>query len=46
VPPWVTNGEWETVDITGVVPGVGFVPGTPHSPKTFSQLPDNAVVSL
>ena len=46
VPDWGTNGEWDSVPIKGVIPGVGFVPGEPHSPKPFDEIPDNESVWL
>jgi hypothetical protein len=46
VPDWVQNGDWDTVPIRGVCPGVGFVPGEPHSPKPFDEIPDNESVWL
>ena len=45
-PERVANGDWETVPIKGVIPGVGFVPGEPHSPKGFDQIPEDESVWL
>lgn len=47
VPDWV-KGEptWETVPIVGVVSGIGFIPGEPHSPKSFDDLKDNDSIWL
>lgn len=47
VPEWV-KGEptWETQPLTGVVPGVGFTLGEPHSPKSFDELPDDAEICI
>jgi len=46
VPEWVMNGDWETIPVEGVMPGVGFVPGEPHSPTPFDELPDDAAIWL
>ena len=47
VPDWVKgDGPWETVPITGVIPGVGFTVGETRPNGTFDSLPDDASVWL
>lgn len=47
VPDWVTGGKkhrWETQEFTGVIPGVGLVPGKTKRGRTFAEMPDSAEV--
>lgn len=47
VPAWV-KGEptWETIGVSAVVPGVGFVPEPKGNAVSFDELPDDASVWL
>ena len=46
LPDWVTNGEWETIAVKGVVPGVGFVPEPQGDWHPFDSIADEAKVWL
>lgn len=47
VPGWVTGDEpWKTIEVAGVIPGVGFVPRETDEATAFSDLPDDATVWL
>ena len=44
VPRWVTNGDRETIAVTAVVPGVGFVPEPKGDWHPFDAIPDDAAI--
>lgn len=45
VPDWVKGSEpWESVPITGVVPGIGVTLGEAKPNGTFDELPDDAPI--
>jgi hypothetical protein len=46
VPDWVTNGEWETIGVKGVIPGVGFVPEPKGDWHAFDSIADEAEIWL
>ena len=46
VPDWVTNGDWETIGVKGVVPGVGFVPEPKGDWHPFDSIADEAEIWL
>ena len=46
VPDWVTNGEWETIGVKGVIPGVGFVPEPKGDWHPFDSIADETEIWL
>ena len=44
VPDWVANGEWETIGVKGVIPGVGFVPEPKGDWHPFGSFADEAAI--
>ena len=46
VPDWVKDGEWETIGVKGVIPGVGFVPEPKGDWHAFDSIADEAKVWL
>jgi hypothetical protein len=42
----VSNGDWETVGVKAVVPGVGFVPEPKGDSHPFDAIPEEASVWL
>jgi len=47
VPDWVKGDvEWETIPVTGVVPGLGFKVSEATDSHPFDSIPDNASVWL
>ena len=46
VPDWVTNGDWETIAVKAVAPGVGFVPEPKGDAQPFDRIPDEAAIWL
>ena len=40
VPEFVKNGEWESIGVAAVVPGVGFVPEPKGDWHSFDSIPD------
>lgn len=42
VPDWVKNGEWETIGVKAISPGVGFVPDLKGDAQPFDAIPDEA----
>ncbi len=46
VPDWVKNGDWETIAVKGVIPGVGFVPEPTGELHSFDAIADEAEIWL
>jgi len=46
VPDWVKRGDWESVGVKGVIPGVGFVPEPQGDCHPFDSIADEAKVWL
>ena len=44
VPDWVAHGEWETIDVKGVIPGIGFVPEPKGDWHSFDSIADEAEI--
>ena len=44
VPDWVKNGDWETIGVSKVAPGIGFVPEPKGDFHPFDAIPDEASV--
>ena len=46
VPDFVKNGEWESISVAGVIPGVGFVPEPKGDWCDFDAIPDEQEIWL
>ena len=44
VPDWVKNGDWETIGVKSVAPGVGFVSDPKGDFHPFDAIPDVAEI--
>lgn len=46
VPDFVKNGEWESIGVAAVVPGIGFVPEPKGDWHSFDSIPDEQEIWL